>query len=154
MEINNETIPTDAFPEDANMNLKYYNHDKITVEQQLSIQQPKPEEYVSISKWDLDKIRKRCNSLMDQPKLRSDIALTIGSILLGAFASAIFSGVDFTQIWWLLAIFILLPVVGCVAMSIAYFWKKEEHDDAKKVADDIEEIITHIYQEDREVQRK
>lgn len=150
MEWNNVTIPTDAFSEEANLNLADDNDDKITVNQQLSIQQPKPEEYITISKWNLNLILKRCEYLKKQPQIRSDIILTIGSLLIGAFTSLIFSGVDLTKSWWLLMFLVLLPVVGCGAVIVAYFQKKEERNDAKKVAEDIDEIISHIYQGDKE----
>ncbi len=150
MEWNNVTIPTDAFSEDANLNLADEKNDIIMVSQQLSIQQPKREEYVTISKWNLNLILKRCEYLKKQPKIRSDIYLTIGSLLLGAFTSLIFSGVDLTKSWWLLMALVLLPVVGCGFMIAAYFQKREEHNNAKKVAEDVDEIISHIYQEDKE----
>lgn len=149
MEWNNATIPTDAFPEVANLNLADDNNDRITVAQQLSIQQPTPEEYIPISKWDLSRIRKRCEGLKTQPILLSDIILTIGSLTLGAFLSTLFSGVDITKSRWLVP-FVLLPVIGSCALIAAFFMKKGEHDDAKKAADDIEEILIHISQEDKE----
>ena len=144
------TIPTDAFSEAANLNLADENGGKITVEQQLSIQQPKPEEYMTISKWDLGRISKRCESLTNQPTLRSDIILTIGSLSLGASLSYLFSGVDITRSLWRLVLFIVLLVIGAGALIVAFFLKKGERSDAKRSADDIEEIITHIYGDDEE----
>ena len=148
MEWNNATIPTDAFSEDANLNLTDDNDGKITVGQQFSIQRPRPEEYITISKWDLGRIRRKCESLKKQSLGISDVSLTIGSLAIGAFFSFCFSGTDITTPKWRLWVFVSFLVVGVGNLIIAFFMKKGEHDDAKKSAEDIEEILIHIYPEE------
>ena len=150
MEWNNVTIPTDAFSEDANLTLADNNDDIITVEQQLSIQPPKPEEYVPISKWDLSRIRRDCEKIKKQAWGIPDFILTIGSLAIGAFFSFCLSGTDITTPRWRLWLFVFFLVAGVGALIISFFMKKGARDGAKNSAEDIEEILIHIYPEDKE----
>ena len=118
--------------------------DSLEVNQTNIVKVKKELESIAVEEKDIERIKSICEDVKEPHFPLAEVCLGISSLLVGAFFSAIISGVPFVLGWKAIVFYIICPVIasGC---GVAFgFIREKEQVTAKSLADHVLEYLPEI----------
>ena len=132
---------TDSILEDAENIMPDDSNDVLQFSQKVNIKPPKPAEKVLLDVSSVNKIKVECEKAKKIQFPYAELFLGIASLLLGAFFSALISGVNYEFNFVSILFYSICPVFG-IGTGVAYFFfRKKGIVDIKEFAEKVEEHI-------------
>lgn len=118
-----------------------YESGKIELAQKNIVNYDKHIESVAITKKDILRIQKICNSVEDPQTPLIEIALGLSSLFAGAFLSALLSGVVFEMSWRSILFYVISPIIAVSAAVAFLLMRRQEQVTAKTLAEHVMEYL-------------
>lgn len=117
------------------------SNEKLTYNQKINICLPAQEKRITINYSDVEKLDKHCNMMKKRKYNCSELFLSSASLFLGAFLSAIISGINFNFTFISIMSYCICPTLGS-SLLVAYFMIRSIHkNDEKALAEKVQEYI-------------
>lgn len=117
------------------------SNEKIIYNQKINVCFPAQEKMIAINYSDVEKLDKHCNMIKKRKYNCSELLLSFASLFLGAFLSAIISGINFNYTFISIMSYCICPVLGS-SLLVAYFMIRLIHkNDEKALAEKVQEYI-------------
>ena len=117
------------------------SNEKLTYNQKINICLPAQEKRITINYSDVEKLDKHCNMMKKRKYNCSELLLSFASLFLGAFFSALISGINFNCTFISIMSYCICPTFGS-SLLVAYFMIELIHkNDEKALAEKVQEYI-------------
>ena len=121
--------------------------------QVYNVKIPKPAEKIALDVSSIRMIKEKCEKAKKERFSFAELLSSIASLLLGAFLSAVITGITYELSFNSILFYTICPVGG-FSCGVAYlFCRKKETKDIKQFAEKIEECIPNI-DENEEIDNK
>lgn len=130
--------------DDATNVISQENNNLLQFSQKYDVKIPKGDEYdfkVALNASSLRKVRKTCKEVKTNKFSWSELLLGMGTMLFGAFISAIISKVQYSLEYLSIIFYTICPMVGSGCFVAYFFCRRTSIIDAARLANVVEEYI-------------
>ena len=134
------------FREKMNADIEIVDANIISLTQTCSIYNPPTEDYIPISKTNIDKMKRHCANLKKKPNL-SDLYLGLFTAILGFIISGALSGINFDKNFiFSIILYCVCPALAVIFFALYYISRRLQRNEDLQLLDKISEYIIEPYQ--------